>query len=163
MAANSQEAETRRRNELTFAIREALTTPNANAENEAPTFYGTKIAEHMSYAPVADVLASSEALLEEYERLDKVIADMRDEQAEPITETWHLELQDAERQLHMGARVALRNVQKVLGVNMESIGGADSEDEGDEKQELNYELHRSLRYAERGVKRMVKGVPDEED
>jgi hypothetical protein len=31
--------------------------------------------------------------------------------------------------------------------------------EGNTTRELNYELQKSLRYAERGVKRMVKGLP----
>ncbi|KAF1911184.1 hypothetical protein BDU57DRAFT_507933 [Ampelomyces quisqualis] len=162
-AQQAQEAETRRRSELASTIREALTTPNRNIEGEAPTFYGTIIAEHLSYVPVANVLASSSALLQEYERLDKVSTDMRDEQAGPVTETWHQELQEAERQLQMGARVALRNVQKVLGVNVESIERIDTGGEGDGQDELNYELHKSLRYAERGVRRMVKGLPDDED
>jgi hypothetical protein len=65
----------------------------------------------------------------------------------------------------MGARVALRNVKKVLGADAEGgtdeDGDVDMEGEG-KTVELNYELQKSLRYAERGIKRMVKGLPVDE-
>jgi uncharacterized protein YdcH (DUF465 family) len=115
---------------------------------------------------VIDVLSSSEALLEEYERLDKMITDMRDGQEELVAETWHQDLQEAGQKLQMGARVALRHVKKVLGAEVETDGGIATGDGDDEMhdiergQELNYELEKNLRYAERGVKRMVKGLPE---
>jgi uncharacterized protein YbcI len=159
--ARSEEAETRRRNEVAFAIFNALKTPNRPTQGDVPTFTGTKIADNAAYVPLANVLTASEALINEYERLDKMIADMRDEEAEPIAETWQQELQEAEQKLQLGARVALRNVKKVLGA--EDAGHEEMHDEGEEKQELNYELQKSLRYAERGVKRMVKGLSKDED
>jgi hypothetical protein len=162
-AACSEEAETRRRNEIASALFNALKTPNGTVQGDVHTFIGTNIAENAAYIPVANALAASEALLNEYERLDKIIVDMRDEQAEPVAETWQQELQEAEQLLQKGARVALRNVKKVLGA--EEVGGEQGDEEmheEEETQELNYELQKSLRYAERGVKRMVKGLPDDE-
>jgi hypothetical protein len=166
----SKEAEIRRRDEIASTILNALKTPNRGVQGEIPTYTGTKIAENAVYMPVIDVLSSSEALLEEYERLDKMIMDMQDQQAEPVVETWHQDLQEAEQKLQMGARVALRNVKKVLGADAEqedigAAGGGDGHEEmqGVEgEQKLNYELKKSLRYAERGVKRMVKGLSDGE-
>lgn len=164
--ACSEEAETRRRDEITSTILNALTTPNRDLKGETPTFAGTKIAENAVYMPVIDVLSSSEALLEEYERLDKMIIEMRDEQEEPVPEAWHQDIQEAEKKLQMGARVALRNVKKVLGADAEDDEGVAAEDryaamqDSEGEQELNYELEKSLRYAERGVRRMVKGLPD---
>jgi hypothetical protein len=164
----SEEAETRRRDEITSTILNALKTTNRGVQGEIPTYTGTKIAENVAYMPVIDVLSSSEALLEEYERLDKMIMDMGDQEAEPVAETWHQDLQEVEQKLQMGARVALRNVKKVLGADAEkedigTAGDGDDEMQGLEgEQELNYELKKSLRYAERGVKRMVKGLPDGE-
>lgn len=164
--ACSEEAETRRRDEITSTILNALITPNRDLKGETPTFAGTKIAENAVYMPVIDVLSSSEALLEEYERLDKMIIEMRDEQEEPVPEAWHQDIQEAEKKLQMGARVALRNVKKVLGADAEDDEGVAAEDryaamqDSEGEQELNYELEKSLRYAERGVRRMVKGLPD---
>jgi hypothetical protein len=107
-------------------------------------------------------------LLEEYERLDKMISDMRDEQTYPMAETWHQDLEGTKQKLEMGARVALRNVKKVLGaeVNDDAVaagGEGDEEMTLVEDDSLNYELQKSLRYVERGVKRMVKGLPADED
>jgi hypothetical protein len=163
--ACSEEAETRRRNELASTIFNALMTPNRPMSGNVSTFTGTKIAENAAYVPVANVLTAAEGLLNEYERLDKMIVDMRDEQADPVADTWHRELQSTEQQLQMGARVALRKVKKVLGAEEASDGPGDQElgENEDDRQELNYELQKSLRYAERGVKRMVKGLPEEED
>jgi hypothetical protein len=167
--ARSEEAETRRRNEIAATIRHALKTPNRPVQGDVPTFTGTKIADNAAYVPVANVLTASEALLDEYERLDKMIVDMRDEEEDPVAETWQQELREAEQKLQMGARVALGNVKKVLGADDASHEHSDEHsdeeihDEGKEKQALNYELQKSLRYAERGVKRMVKGLPEDED
>jgi hypothetical protein len=98
-----------------------------------------------------------------------MIANLRDEQSDPIADTWKQDVEETDRQLKMGARVALRNVKKVLGADVEGDGLGRTDEDGDvdmegegEKVELNYELQKSLRYAERGVKRMVKGLPMDE-
>jgi hypothetical protein len=105
-------------------------------------------------------------LIVQYVRLDKTIADMRGEQAVPLAETIHGDLQEADRTLRMAARVAVRKVRKVLGIETGEADDDEDEDmEGDtliEETEMEHELQRSLRYAERGVRRMVKGLPDEE-
>jgi hypothetical protein len=68
--------------------------------------------------------------------------------------------------LNLGARVALRNVKKALGMPRDD----DVDEDGDEEmrdvegeQVLSYEWQKSLQYVERGVKRMVKGLPDDEE
>jgi hypothetical protein len=59
----------------------------------------------------------------------------------------------------------LRNVKKVLGADVEDFVMGEADEDGDvdmeggEEVELNFELQKTLRYAERGVKRMVKGLP----
>jgi transcription initiation factor IIE alpha subunit len=92
-----------------------------------------------------------------------MIAKLREEQPDAIADIWKQEVEDTDKQLKRGARVALRNVKKVLGADVEDTRMTDEEGDVDmeagEKAELNYELHKSLRYAERGVKRMVKGLP----
>lgn len=96
-----------------------------------------------------------------------MFSDLRDEQTNPIAETWHQDLQSTQQKLEMGARVALRNVKKVLGADVEederdAVGNGDEEMQDVDDDRLNYELQKSLRYAERGVKRMVKGLPGDE-
>ncbi|KAH7396565.1 hypothetical protein DE146DRAFT_695529 [Phaeosphaeria sp. MPI-PUGE-AT-0046c] len=166
----AEEAEAHRRNEVAAIIFDALKIQKRSTPNDVPKFTGTRIATNSAYTSVTEVFTASETLLDEYARLDKKIADMGSEQAGPLGDTWHQELQEAERQLQMGARVAVRNVKKVLGAVLDGDGKdtdltRDSEmqkAEGDGL-ELKYELQRSLRYAERGVKRMVKGLPEEDN
>jgi hypothetical protein len=120
---------------------------------------------------VTGLLSASEGLVKEYQRLDGMIANLRDEQSDPIADTWKQDVEETDRQLKMGARVALRNVKKVLGADVEGDGLGGTDEDGDvdvdmegegKKVKLDYELQRSLRYAERGVKRMVKGLPMDE-
>jgi MFS superfamily sulfate permease-like transporter len=144
-------------------IFEALQTPNQPANGEPQTFAHTRIAGNAVYASVTSVLSTSEGLINEYRRLDGMIAKLREEQPDAIADKWKQDIEDTDKQLKRGARVALRNVKKVLGADMEDTGMTDEDGDVDmeagEKAELNYELHKSLRYAERGVKRMVKGLP----
>ncbi|KAF1845427.1 uncharacterized protein K460DRAFT_395090 [Cucurbitaria berberidis CBS 394.84] len=169
----AEEEEARRRYEIAATIMEALETPNQAIQGQTPTLGGTKIASNTAYASVSDVLKASEGLIVEYQRLDNIIKGLRDERTESVADTWKQNLDETEKQLKMGARVALRNVKKVLGADTEGEELAPVDEDGDEKMEgvvgeaeteteLNYELHRSLRYAERGVKRMVKGLPNDE-
>ena len=92
-----------------------------------------------------------------------MIAQLREEQPDTIADTWKQDIEDTDKQLKKGARVALRNVKKVLGADVDDTRMTDEDGdvdmEGAEKVELSYELHKSLRYTERGVKRMVKGLP----
>jgi formiminotetrahydrofolate cyclodeaminase len=165
---SSEEAQTRRNNEIATAIMTALKTPSRPVKGETPTYPGTKIAEHAVYSPVTAFLDASDALVAEYQRLDNMVKDMQDDAVAPIAETMNDELQEATRQLNLGARVALRNVKKVLGMPRD----ADVDEDGDEEmrdveregeQVLSYEWQKSLNYVERGVKRMVKGLPDDEE
>jgi hypothetical protein len=96
-----------------------------------------------------------------------MIEDMAGDNTNQVTETWAQDVAETEKQLRLGHKVALRNVRKVLGANNCVDGtGAPEDQEVDGREmmagELNYELLKTLRYAERGVKRMVKGLPKEE-
>jgi hypothetical protein len=161
--------EKRRRDELASAILQVLQTPNRPVKGDTLTFTGTHIAGNAVYMSVISILSASEGLVKEYQRLDDMIANLRDEQPDSIADRWKQIIEDTDRQLKMGARVALRNVKKVLGADVEGdgLGGVDKDGDVDmegegKRAELNYELHKSLRYAERGVKRMVKGLPVDE-
>ncbi|KAF1834351.1 hypothetical protein BDW02DRAFT_525584 [Decorospora gaudefroyi] len=163
----AEKEETRRRDELASSILKALQTSNRPVESESSNFAGTRIASNAVHTSVMSILSASEGLIKEYQRLDDMIAELRDEQAEPIADTWKQNVEDTDRQLRMGARVALMNVKKVLGADVERGAMETADAEGDmdmdggqgDEIELNYELQKSLRYAERGVKRMVKRLP----
>ncbi|KAF2036744.1 hypothetical protein EK21DRAFT_51354 [Setomelanomma holmii] len=162
----AEKEESRRRTEIASTIVNALQKPSRAVQGDAPTFAGTTIAENSAYTPVPGLLAASAGLIAEYERLDDMVTNMQDDQAGSLAETWTQDLQEAETQLKLGARVALRNVKKVLGADVEDElkqekdGDEDMANEGEH--ELNFELNDSLRYAERGVRRMVKGIPTDE-
>lgn len=131
-----------------------------------PTLAGTNIASNTVHTAVTNILNASEDLANEYRRLDGIISDFREEQTHPIAETWKQDLEEADKQLRLGARVAMRNMRKLLGAEDGSTPEPMHEDgdvnlEGDEVQ-LNYEFLKSLKYAERGVKRMTKGLPLDE-
>ncbi|KAL5118531.1 eukaryotic ribosomal protein [Pleosporales sp. CAS-2024a] len=154
----AKEVRARRRDELTSTILDALKTPNRDTQGEPFVFPGTQIADNAACIPVMDALSSSEALLEEYKRVDKMIADMAGAQRAPVAETWQRDATMVEEKLQLGARVALRRVRRVLGAD----GGSEDDKEDAEEvveEEEDYGLQKSLRYAERGVKRMVKGLP----
>lgn len=161
----SKREEQRRRGELAFTILEALQTPNRPVKSEAATFVGTHIAGNAVFTSANTILSASEALVNEYQRLDGMIAKLREEQPAALVDTWKQDVEHTDQQLKKGARVALRNVKKVLGADVEDCVMAEADEdrdmnvEGGEEVELNFELQKSLRYAERGVKRMVKGLP----
>ncbi|CBX94356.1 hypothetical protein LEMA_P121200.1 [Plenodomus lingam JN3] len=157
-----------RRHEMVDSILKALGPPSEPNHRKTTTIAGTKIADHATYTSTTDVLAQSKGLVKEYEGLDGMISDMRSQQGDSVADTWKRKIRESEEQLRKGARVAARNVKKVLGADM-SIDEAYKmevdrkvEIQQDKGDNLSYELQRSLRYAERGVKRMAKGLPFEE-
>ncbi|KAH6633366.1 hypothetical protein C7974DRAFT_452622 [Boeremia exigua] len=154
----------RRRNELTKAILDALQTPNRNVHGAPPTLGNTKIARNAVFKTVARILRASEYLVSEYDKLDKVITGMHDSEHEGIAEAWVGDVAKTERLLRFGAETAVRNVKRVLGADVDA-DDVEHEDETMEvvgKLELSYELKRSLQFAERGVKKMVKSLPRDE-
>lgn len=169
---NSEKEGSRRHSELASLIASALQAPGHPHPNETPTFPGTTIATNTAYPPVGEAITASENLLKEYARLDDMIKGMRKEQMQPLGETWNQDIEEADGKLRMGARVALRRVGKVLGIDKMEEDGDEIMGEEDgvvvtsreevEMGEKSYELQKSLRYAERGVRRMVKGLKEEE-
>ncbi|KAJ4359080.1 hypothetical protein N0V95_002474 [Ascochyta clinopodiicola] len=164
----AEEISTRRLSELTNVILNALQTPNRPVQGVTPTLGDTKIARNAVFKSVADVLTASEQLIEEYARLNEVTTGIREAEPEGVAEAWAEDVEKTERLLKVGAETAIRNLKKVLGADVE-IDGADMRTEAGkgmdrvEKMELKYELQRSLHYAEKGVKKMVKYLPHDED
>ncbi|RMZ73800.1 60s ribosomal l15 [Pyrenophora seminiperda CCB06] len=155
------EEEGRHRNKLACTIAEALQIPNQHVHREPSTFANTCIAENAIYAAMTYILTASEGLVGEYERLDGMMAQLRDEHAETIEDTWKRDVEATASQLRMGARVTLRKVKRILGIAGEDcrqeLEGKDG-DGGSETSQLSCELQKSPRLAERRVQKMVKGL-----
>lgn len=153
----------RRRNEFTKAILKALQTPNRTISGASPTLGNTKIARNAIFRSVAQVLTASGSLTGEFDRLNEVTVGMRDTETENVAQAWAEDVEKTARLLKIGAELAIRNVKKVLGVGMNGEGVEDMREESTtmeaiDRMELNYELQRSLRFAERGVRKMVKSL-----
>ncbi|KAF2465532.1 uncharacterized protein BDR25DRAFT_239596 [Lindgomyces ingoldianus] len=169
----AQRERDRRINDIASAISEALLPASVNDQGvnqPQTTFPGTEIAGNPIFASAAQMLEASRGLVKEYDRMEERAAKAFPRKEQHMTEVWQQDVRNTERQLDLGYKIALRNVKKVLGVEgaKDEMKGAeeDREDmEGEEEMSeppLNYELRKALRYAERGVKRMVKGLPKDE-
>ncbi|KAF3008507.1 hypothetical protein E8E13_005590 [Curvularia kusanoi] len=157
----------RRRNELAEAFVDALQTPNQAVPGTLPTFGGTRIARNAIFKSVANILTHSVSLINEYDRLDKVIADTLDTGPENVSEAWTKDIEKIARLLKIGAKTAIRNVRKVLGAEIGDDGMESPGEDGEkmdtiDKMDLNYKLCEGLQYAERGVRKMVKSLPLDE-
>lgn len=134
------------------------------------TFGNSKIARNAVFGSVATVLRASTELVDEHDRLDKMMMRMQEPGSEGVAESWTQGVNKSARLLKIGAETAIRNVKRVVGADVEEDGIEDStlvEDgetlEALEQMELNYELYRGLLFAEYGVKKMVKGLPEPEE
>ena len=168
----SEADDTRRHNEIARAIREALELPDRSERDNASTYTGTRIASNATCTSLNDVLAVSDRLIMEYQRIEGMTQELQDEKTASIVGNWKQNVGKTEKQLKSGARVAQRNVLKVLGADLEDEEGKISHEDGDEntdtigglkEPELNMELQRTLRYTERAVRKMVKGLPNEDE
>jgi hypothetical protein len=112
------------------------------------------------------VNTACKSLVSEYNAFEDMIAGMAEDNQSQVTKTWAQDVAETERQLRLGHKVALRNVKKLLGASngereTEAADDEERENGGMKGAELNYELLKTLRYTERGVKRIVKGLPRE--
>lgn len=125
----------------------------------------------------AEVIRKSKSLIKDYDDMEAMLNKVRDEQQKKLAaENWESEVRETERLLLLGRNRAVRCVGRVVDVAEKDKGyvedgdGDKTENGGDEAVEdddgdADMGLLRTLEYAERGVKRMVKGIPreDEED
>ena len=156
---HSENREARRRDELSALVNEALTKPSKATKQKPATFKNTKIVGNASYSSAVHINAACCKMLAEYQELDSMIEHLSGQSMTTITDQWAQDIQEKERLLRLGHKTAVRNVKKVLGMG---VNEAEPRENRDEK-ELNMELRNGLRYVERGVKRMVKGLPRDED
>lgn len=125
----------------------------------------SRIAQNSLYTSAASALRASADLVDTYDGLDKTITRMHTETQTNISETWKEEIECTSENLKKGSRVALKRVQKVLGAGVQDApdeaGNADGDAHEDMDGELNYEITNRLKYAERGIKRMTKGLEED--
>jgi len=137
----------------------AFVSPTSNTN--CPFYPGTAIAINPIFASATEMIATSNGLVQEYDNIEEMVAKATEDDRKVIRDTWQQDADEMKRLLELGHRKALRDVKKVLGVNdVGKMTVADKDDEGRlTKTGLDQGLKDTLRYAERGVKRMVKGLP----
>lgn len=160
----SEKDDTRRRDELVLLITSAIQAP---ADRDTKTFSHTNIACNPIPEAANRMSAACKGLLAEYTAVEDMIADMAKDDKRLVTDAWTHDVEKTEQMLRLGHKTAIRNVKKVLGANEgDQVGATDAEEAEAVNEikaaELNFELLKSLTYAERGVKRMVKGLSKDE-
>ncbi|KAF2020902.1 hypothetical protein BU24DRAFT_487426 [Aaosphaeria arxii CBS 175.79] len=148
-----------------------LTGKGSNTVN----YPGTSITMNKHGITAHKVLNDSARLVKEYERLEKMVT--RFSESDDNTSSMkdrEQEMENIRGTLEMGRRVALRNVKKVLaGTPHQDTDQDDADTKGEcanqtgglmlgKEVPLDYTLANALQYAERGVKRMAKGLSQEE-
>ncbi|KAI2482652.1 hypothetical protein Ptr902_04968 [Pyrenophora tritici-repentis] len=150
----ARNVEDQHRETLASTIVEALQTSNRLVQGEAPTFRGTHIAGNAVYTATANMLAASEDLIGEYERLDGIMRELRDEHADAHTSTWKRDVEVTDKQPRIHARAALRSVRNFLAAADEDgkheVGDKDEDVamEGLKPIKRSYELLKSREYAD---------------
>ncbi|KAF2706459.1 hypothetical protein K504DRAFT_438784 [Pleomassaria siparia CBS 279.74] len=155
-----------RRKEFANTLLTAFLPPgskNDSTENLVyPSYPGTSIALNTVYVSAAEMINKSRGLVAEYDRLETMTAELGQENKESIIETWEKDVEDCRRVLDLGDRYATRQVKRMLNVYT-ATGDTEMKDgeEGEKDSAESYALINTLRYTERGVKRIAKGLPME--
>ena len=155
---------TRRQNELSDMIMKALVPPSSGNASSSASFPGTRIAKNIEFASAAEVIKTSKGLIAEYDRIDGMVRDWVEESASPAPDDLEADVKAMKQLIDLGHSNATRKVKKLMNVKGTDEGGKEEEENVDEDGTmLDYGLERTLRYAERGVKRIVKGIPMESE
>ena len=115
----------------------------------------------------------SRSLVSEYETISTEVRPVLPEQDRSIIIDWQNHFDNTVRLLGIGHKLALRDVGKVLDLNEgnknENVENTEDDDESGVasafpwvKASRSVGLMSTLQYAERGVKRMAKGLPLDE-
>lgn len=164
----SEQSSMRRHNEFTKALLDTLCTPDRAAPRTPPTLGNTKITGNPASNSVAGILKRPEVLIGDYRRLNKLILDVQDARPEGVAEGWADDLEQAARLPEIGSEAAIRNVEEMLGADVDDDGVEGAGEEGEkigtvEDVVLNYGSRESLQFAERGMRDTVKNVPYDEE
>ncbi|PVH94299.1 hypothetical protein DM02DRAFT_676276 [Periconia macrospinosa] len=164
----SEEAEQEdkhRRDGFISMLGETLHAPHQSLSNDAvPTnprnVYFAANSLHMSLSTISE---SCQSLLFKYNSLENLITQMANELDTSVTEAWATDVAETEKLLGLGHKQAVRGMKRALGMGAGGTGEEIPRIEGFQKEEKHgFELQKSLRCAERGVRRMVKGLPRSE-
>ena len=144
---------------MSALIAEALTKPSRATKREPTAFSRTRIVKNAIYSSAVKVDTACRSMLSDYHNFEATIEELAGDKKNTVMEKWMQDVASTERLLNLGHKTALRNVKKVL----DAKGDADETENSDKgigvQKELNMELRNGLGYAERGAKRMVKGLP----
>ncbi|KAH7135385.1 hypothetical protein B0J11DRAFT_518227 [Dendryphion nanum] len=151
-------------------VSQALTAPS---DDDSETYPSTFIAKNDHYTEALDVIRHSKRLLDRYDRMDKLVLEASDEKQGATGELWDKEVNDMKARLDKRRSTVLRNIQQCLGVNVVhmdheedeymDVEGMVNEGSRNTAPPARNQLKDALRYAERGVKRMTKPLPRDED
>ena len=141
-------------------------TRNSAAVATVPT-------SHPDFEYASRVIELSRSLISEYETMSTKVRLVLPEQDRSIIVDWQNHFDNTVRLLGIGHKLALRDVGKVLNLNEgnenEKVENTEDEDESGVgsafpwvKASRSVGLMSTLQYAERGVKRMAKGLPLDE-
>ncbi|KAF2739679.1 hypothetical protein EJ04DRAFT_559597 [Polyplosphaeria fusca] len=164
----AQAADDYRRNDIRATIFSAIASEQKEEDPKSAmtTLPGTLIARSVHFPPACAIQDASNELLAQYKRVNNLAETTSPHSHHRIIERWQQGVKDTERLFGVGQRTAVRRVSKVLGID-DAMTRNEEPEEGIEMLEdlyklmPNSELQKSLQYAERGVKRMVKGLPKE--
>lgn len=154
---------------MSAALLSALQFQARSTRDGQDIYPGTRISVNTSTDVLDEVLAASGYLLAEYARLNNVIAELHDGQTTFDAGAWDKEVSVMEDKLKLGARVALKRVDRALGAVGKHEGGDDKIPDDDmegvdiEQHKEDLKFFKSLHYAQRGVRRMIKAVPGNEE
>ncbi|CAI6315364.1 unnamed protein product [Periconia digitata] len=150
----------RRRDDMVSMLGKALNTSDRPSLHATTTSRSPKFFTNPLFTSASKLSDSCENLLSQYEFLETTVKQMTNEQTKSVTAVWVKEVEDMERLLGLGHKKAVRDIKRALGIESEAIkDGASNISEFQRNVEHDFALQKSLRYAERGVRRMVKSLP----
>lgn len=144
---------------MSALIAEVLTKSNKASKRKTTTFPGTKIADNAIYTLARKVNTARKSMLSEHYRLDASIERMGGDNKSMIREKRKQLIEKAEKLIRLGHKIAVRNVKKAVDTGMDDDEKEECEGGIGAQKAPNLELRDGLRYAERGIRRMVKGLP----
>lgn len=113
---------------------------------------------------------ASKALRTTFEAAEPLIDNVSPPGTERMAQEWQADKEKVTRLLEVGEKGALRKIRKTLGLHTADVGEKNEDDQ--EEMRLFKNLSRfprgmtvgdTLGYAERGIKRVVKGLPADGD
>ena len=175
----SVHADIQHQRDIAARIAKAFKKPPADSRGKKPNGSHTRNSAtaatvptlHPDFEYASRVIELSHGLVSEYETISTKSRPVLLEQDQSIIIDWQNHFDNTVRLLGIGHKLASRDVGKVLDLNEgnenEKVENTEDEDESSSafpwiKVSRSVGLMSTLQYAERGVKRMAKGLPLDE-